>query len=78
MPMTIVWILLAFALLRFAVVAAGAALLIRPVLACPACFATTAAVRRPWLERFARRYEWRWCPHCRWEGLARRVRAAGT
>ncbi len=70
--MTIVVVLLALALLRFAAVAAIAALLIRPVRACPACRSDTVAIRRRWLELFAPRYEWRWCPYCRWQGLGRK------
>jgi hypothetical protein len=71
--MTIVLILLALAFLRFVLVAAFATLLIRPVAACPACFRDTVSIRRPWLERLTRSYEWRWCPHCRWQGPARKV-----
>lgn len=71
--MTIVTILLALALMRFAVVAVGVTLLIRPVRACPACFDKTLPIRQPWLERLAPRYEWRWCPHCRWQGPSRRT-----
>lgn len=72
--MTVVLVLLALALLRVAVVALGGALLVRPVRACPACFRATVSVRRPWLDRLARGYEWRWCPYCHWQGIARRVR----
>jgi hypothetical protein len=71
--MTIVLVLVALALVRFALVAVGAALLIRPVRSCPACFRDTVAIRRPWLDRLASRYEWRWCPYCRWQGPARRI-----
>lgn len=70
--MTTVLVLLALALLRFGIITAGAVLLIRPVRACPACFAATLLIERRWLGRFAPRLEWRWCPHCRWQGLARR------
>lgn len=71
--MTIVLVLLALSLARFALVAGLAALLIRRVRACPACGAETLPLRRRWLEIVAPRYEWRWCPHCRWQGPARRA-----
>lgn len=74
--MTIVWVLLALTLVRFALITAGAAMLIRSVCACPACRGETVPIRRRWLERLSRRYEWRWCPDCRWEGIARRRRGA--
>lgn len=74
--MTIVWVLLALTLVRVALITAGAAMLIRPVRACPACRGETVPIRRRWLDRLAGRYEWRWCPHCRWEGIARRRRFA--
>lgn len=74
--MVIVSILLALSLLRIVAVAVGAAMLIKPVRACPACYQDTVSIRRLWLDRLARKYEWRWCPHCRWEGLARRGGAA--
>ena len=75
--MTIVLVLLALALLRVALVAVGAALLIRPVRACPACFLDTLPIRRRWLRRLAPRYEWRWCPHCNWQGPSRRTPPRG-
>jgi hypothetical protein len=71
--MSIVLVLLALALLRFATIVVGGALVIRPVSACPACFRDTVPIRSRWLARVAARYEWRWCPYCRWQGLARRV-----
>ncbi|HEX7051687.1 MAG TPA: hypothetical protein VF188_15895 [Longimicrobiales bacterium] len=65
------YVLLGLALLRIMVVLIGAALLIRPVSACPACFRECIAIRRPWLARLAPWCEWRWCPHCGWQGPAR-------
>lgn len=73
--MITVCVLLALALLRVTLVAAGAAMLVKPVRACPACHCETVSIRRRWLDRLAPRYEWRWCPHCRWQGVARRSRA---
>lgn len=71
--MTIVVVLLGLAVLRFVVVAVGAALIIQPVRACPACRRETVAIQRSrWIARLARGYEWRWCPHCGWQGPARR------
>ena len=75
--MTIILVLLALTLLRVGLLAAGAALLIRPVRACPACRRETVRIRVRWLDRVGRRYEWRWCPHCRWEGLALRTPGIG-
>ena len=72
--MIIVYTLPALALLRAAVILAAALLLIAPVSACPACFQPSLPIRRAWLAPFASRFEWRWCPHCGWQGPARRVR----
>lgn len=62
----------ALVLMRYLAVLAIAVLIIRPVRACPACFAATLPVRNTWLRPFARRYEWRWCPACGWQAIARR------
>jgi hypothetical protein len=60
--------------IRYAAVLFLAALIIRPVQACPACRTSfTMPVRQPWLRLLARHYEWRWCPACGWQALARRV-----
>lgn len=72
--MTIVLILLALAALRFLLIAVGVVALIHPVRACPACFRETLPICQRWLERFAPRFEWRWCPSCRWQGPSRRAR----
>jgi hypothetical protein len=58
-------------LLRFVFIAVGAALLLRPVRECPACFGGTVRVKRPILEALTRIAEWRWCPCCGWQGPAR-------
>jgi hypothetical protein len=58
-------------LLRFVIVGVGAALLLRPVRECPACFAHTVRVKRPVLEAVTRIAEWRWCTSCGWQGLGR-------
>lgn len=60
--------------LRMLAIAALAALIIKPVRACPACFASsTLPVRYGFLRLIGRSYEWRWCPACGWEALARRA-----
>ena len=58
-------------LLRFVIVGVGAALLLRPVRECPACFEPTVRVKRPVLEAVTRIAEWRWCISCGWQGPAR-------
>ncbi|HUH13963.1 MAG TPA: hypothetical protein VMK65_12690 [Longimicrobiales bacterium] len=69
------WVLVfgGLVLLRVLVVGIGVALLIRPARSCPACFRATLPIRTPLLRHF-RRYEWRWCPACRWQALARVTR----
>jgi hypothetical protein len=65
---------LALIAIRYAAVLFLAALIIRPVELCPACRANiTMPIRQPWLRLLARHYEWRWCPACGWQALARRV-----
>lgn len=71
MAMSAVIVLFALALLRWGLLLAGAALLLRRVDACPACFEGTVRIRRPWLERMLPGLTWRWCPACRWEGPSR-------
>jgi hypothetical protein len=66
-------ILFGLVALRWVVVGIGAALLLRPVQACPACFAPTFLLYRRWLRRLMPWMEWRWCPRCGWHGPARRV-----
>ena len=70
----IVVVLLALVALRAVLLGIGAALIIRPVAECPACFGMTFELQRRWLRRFAPWLEWRWCPRCGWFGPARRVR----
>lgn len=74
--MSVTVIVLVFAglvLLRVLLVGVGALAIIRPVRSCPACFQDTIPIRKPLLERFTRGLEWRWCPACGWEALARRA-----
>lgn len=72
--MVLVLVFLGLVLLRVLAVGIGAALIIRPVRSCPACFQATLPIRKKWL-RPARAYEWRWCPACGWQGVGRRVPA---
>jgi hypothetical protein len=69
----IVGVLLGLVALRFLLIALGAALIVRPVIDCPACFAPTFALYRRLLQRLVPWLEWRWCPHCGWQGPARRI-----
>lgn len=70
------WVVLAvlLSLVALRVMAVGILVLfiIRPVRACPACFRDTFPLRKWWLRWITFRMEWRWCPSCGWEGLARR------
>ena len=68
--MIIVYVFMGLVLLRILLIGVGAALLIRPVLNCPACFQDTLKLRRPVLA-LGNWIEWRWCPSCGWQGLAR-------
>ena len=68
--MIVVYVFLALVVLRVLLIGVGAALLIRPVLQCPACFHDTLKLRRPVLA-LGNWIEWRWCPSCGWQGLAR-------
>ena len=71
--LAVVVVLLALVVVRVLIVAVLGLLIIRPVRECPACFEPTVPIRLPLLLRLARRFEWRWCPACGWEGPARRV-----
>lgn len=62
----------ALVFLRWGLVAVAALLLLRPAKSCPACFRRTLLIRRPVLRAMLWMAEWRWCPACGWEGLARR------
>jgi hypothetical protein len=64
-------VLLGLVVLRGVLLAVGAALIIRPVVECPACFSTTFALHRPWFRRLVPWLEWRWCADCGWSGPAR-------
>jgi hypothetical protein len=66
-------ILVGFVALRWAAIGIGAALLLRPVRSCPACFAPTFVLYRRWLRRLAPWLEWRWCAACGWQGPARHL-----
>jgi hypothetical protein len=68
--MIVVYVFLALVLLRVLLVGLGAAMLIRPVQKCPACFHDTLKLQRT-LFGFKNWIEWRWCPSCSWQGLAR-------
>jgi hypothetical protein len=57
-------------LIRLVAILVIAFFVIRPIEACPACFATeTFPIKRKLLWLLGRRYEWRWCPHCGWQAL---------
>lgn len=64
-------VLLGLVVLRWILLGIGAALILRPVDRCPACFADTIQLHRPFLRRIAPWLEWRWCAHCNWSGPAR-------
>lgn len=66
-------ILLGLVVLRWVLLGIGAALILRPVLECPACMRETRLLHRPWLRRVAPWLEWRWCAACGWSGPARRL-----
>lgn len=66
------FVLLALVLLRAGLILLGAALILRPVSACPACFRDTFLLRRRILATLAPWVEWRWCPHCGWQGPSKR------
>ncbi|MQA90453.1 MAG: hypothetical protein GEU90_09485 [Gemmatimonas sp.] len=72
--MTVFIVLAAFTVLRVVLIGLGATLLIRPVRECPACGRETIVVQQLWLDRILPAFELRWCPSCRWKGLARRRR----
>jgi len=69
----IVAVLLGLVALRVVLIVLGAALIVRPVIECPACFGPSFSLYRHWVERLAPWLEWRWCPRCGWHGPARRV-----
>lgn len=71
--MLLIAIFVALVAVRYAAVLFLAALIVRPVRECPACFAaSTIPIQPSWLRPIARHYEWRWCPACGWQALARR------
>lgn len=70
--MAVVYVFSALVLMRFLLIAVGAALIIRPVSDCPACFHESVRIRYVWLARVAPWLEWRWCPSCGWEGPSRK------
>ena len=71
--MVVVLVLGGLVLLRFVLIGVGAALIIRPVSDCPACFHQSLKIRYRWLAWLAPWLEWRWCPQCGWQGPARRT-----
>jgi hypothetical protein len=70
-------VLLGLVALRGVLLGIGAALIVRPVIECPACFAATSGLYHPWLRRIVPWLEWRFCVHCGWSGPGRRV-VSGT
>jgi|SoiMethySBSTD1v2_1073268.scaffolds.fasta_scaffold5970834_2 hypothetical protein len=68
--MIIVYVFLGLVLLRVVLIGLGAAMLIRPVQQCPACFYDTLKLQRS-VVGLKKWIEWRWCPSCSWQGLAR-------
>jgi hypothetical protein len=74
LDIVILLVFLGLVVLRGVLLAVGAALIVRPVVECPACFRDTLGLQRKWLVKAAPWLEWRWCPHCGWSGPARRVR----
>jgi len=64
-------VLLGLVALRWILLGIGAALILRPVERCPACFGDTVPLHRPTLRRLAPWLEWRWCTHCQWSGPSR-------
>lgn len=77
--MVILLTFIGLVLLRFAAVLFLAALVVRPVDACPACFAPrTIPVRLRILRPLGSRYQWRWCPACGWQALTARAHPPGS
>lgn len=67
-------VLFGLVILRVALVALGASLILRPTHSCPACLDRTVLLHRPVLRAVLPWVEWRWCPLCGWQGPGRRVR----
>jgi hypothetical protein len=67
-----VLVLIGLVLLRGILIGVGAALILRAVTDCPACFSPTYLLQRKWLRRFLPWLEWRFCPHCGWQGPSKR------
>ena len=66
-------------LIRLLAVVAIAFFVIRPIEACPACFAAeTFPIKYKLLWLLGGRYEWRWCPKCGWQALVSSTAAAHT
>ena len=75
----VVAILFGLVFLRAVAVGMMTLLVIHPVRVCPACLDNrTVPVRKEWLRFTFRRYEWRWCMACGWEGLSRTVPVASA
>lgn len=73
--MLIAAVLFATVLLRFALVAVAAYLLLPRGSSCPRCATEMALIRRPLLRRLAPVLEHRWCLECGWHGVVRRTAA---
>lgn len=62
----------ALVVLRCGLIWFGAGLLLHSARECPACFRPTIKVLRPVVTAMLPNAEWRWCPSCEWQGLARK------
>jgi hypothetical protein len=69
----IFYVLLALVVVRTIALLVFIIAIAHPVSACPACFDQTVAIRNPWLFVARKWLEARWCPHCGWQGMARRA-----
>lgn len=58
--------------LRWGLIWLGVGLVLRPARACPACFQPTIKILRPTVTALFPSTEWRWCPSCKWQGLAKK------
>jgi len=68
-----VLVLIGLVVLRGILIGVGAALILRAVPECPACFApATFLLQRRWLRRLLPMVEWRFCPQCGWQGPSKR------
>jgi hypothetical protein len=70
----IVVVLFATVLLRFALIAGAAYLLLPRGPACPRCATEMALIRSPVLRLVVPALEHRWCMECGWNGVVRAAR----